>query len=245
MLVKPTARMSVWAAATSAVRTPSQYELEGQVNYDVFPDPFGRPAFIVLFANPDLKPERINTYELGYRWLATATTSLDIAAFHNDIRGLHASVTGQPYFDASGQMIVPITATDTTNAHSDGAELFVTHNVSKDWELTSGYSLFSAPRDPEPKHQLQVRSFVRLPRNFDFDSAVSFTDRIGGVSPLTSYTRVDAQLTWHATSKSSLSIAGQNLLDGSGEHVEFSGTTTLGALTPIRRTVYGKITWSF
>jgi iron complex outermembrane receptor protein len=252
MLFKATQHQVVWAAGTSAVRTPSESEQDFRINLDEVPGPTGTPILVALLPNPNLKPERINTYELGYRWLPNAAVSIDATLFHNDLRQLRSSVTGLPYVDSGGRVILPINYTDSTKGDANGAELYATYGVTENWNLALGYSFFElATTDAQgnksaagdaPKHQLQLRSFVRLPRQMELNVSAYYVDRLPDFQ-VPAYVRLDTMLSWHASKTWELSITGQNLLKG--RHIEFGGSSALGGITPAPRSVYGKVTWRF
>jgi iron complex outermembrane recepter protein len=96
-----------------------------------------------------------------------------------------------------------------------------------------------------PKHQANIRSYINLPCNLTFDTAIYFVDKIqSGSRNIPEYYRLDARLGFSPTKDLELSIASQNLLvlqDGDfvDEHQE------IGSIRPdsgyIKRGVYGKI----
>lgn len=253
LLFKASERQTIWAAATSAVRTPSEVELYGRMNVGAFPDGRGNVGLIVLTGNTELKPERVESYEVGYRWQAAPNIALDATAFHNSMRGLAGTETKPPFLDSSRRMIIPIEIENTVNGHANGAELFLTDAVAANWNVALGYSFFqlSAIDDQglrsslkigkisTPRHQLQLRSFVQLPRRLELDSSAYYVGRIG--SDVRAYLRLDAQLSWHPARRWELSISGQNILHAG--HAEFVGAS--GEATPVQRTVNGKVTWRF
>jgi len=252
VLYKVSERHTIWAAATSSVRTPDEAELYGRIDVGGFPDGSANGGLIVYQGNPELPAERIASYEAGYRWQLDSDVGLDVTAFHNQMRNLSGSVMGQPFRDPSGRTIIPLQAVMNGNGHSHGAEFLVTDAVTSRWNVALGYSFFQlyardhsgapATPDPTPRNQLQLRSFVRLPSQFEIDSSAYYVGRIGGDIP--AYLRLDEQVSWHAAKGLSLSISGQNLLNA--RHDEFFGNTyERQAETPVQRTVNGKVTWRF
>ena len=92
-----------------------------------------------------------------------------------------------------------------------------------------------------PHHQAQLRSQLNLPHALEFDVMVF---RISGIprKPVPGYTRVDARLGWSVRPKLGLDLILQNLEDP--QHPEF--ITMFGTqATQVRRSIYGKVTWSF
>jgi iron complex outermembrane receptor protein len=252
VLYKVSERQTIWAAATSAVRTPNEAELYGRITIGAFPDGTANGGLIDYQGNRDLAAERVESYEAGYRWAVNADIGLDVTAFQNQIRNLPGSLMGQPYRDATGRTIIPLQVVTVGSGHAQGAEFLVTDAVTPRWNVALGYSLFhlypidnsGAPTtpDPSPRNQFQLRSFVQLPSQFEIDSSAYYVGRIGSDVP--AYLRLDGQLSWHPAKRWSLSVSGQNLLQA--RHTEFFGNTfERQAVTPVQRTVNGKVTWRF
>jgi iron complex outermembrane receptor protein len=251
VLVKASERQSLWAAATSAIRTPSEAELYGRITVDAVPLGGGNTALVVFTGNPLQKPERIEAYEIGYRWQATPSIALDATAFHTRMRDLRGATTKPPVLDSSRRVIIPLAINNSKTGHANGAELYLTDAVTANWSLALGYSFFQMTEvndqdvrdvDSTPRHQLQLRSFVQLPHRLELDSTAYYVGRIG--QDVRAYVRLDAQMTWHAGRQWALSISGQNLLQA--EHTEFVGSMYEKELaTPIQRSVTGKVTWRF
>lgn len=248
LLFKLSPRQTMWAAATSAVRTPSETELYGRINVGAFPDGAGGIALAVVHGNPALKPERVETYEVGYRWQLSANTGFDATAFHNRIRDITGAAPQAPSPDSSGQLIFPINVENSLDSSAYGGELFLTDAVTPNWNVAVGCSFLQSvtfydnglrsTTVTEPKDQLQLRSNMQLSPQFALSTAAFYTGRIGDDVP--PYVRLDTQLSWHPAKQWDFSIAGQNLLHA--RHEEFARTA---GSVPIPRTVNGKITWRF
>ncbi|MCU1246412.1 MAG: ligand-gated TonB-dependent outer rane channel [Acidobacteria bacterium] len=256
LLYKASSRQTIWAAATSAVKTPSETVRYGRINVGAFPDGNGGTGLVVLRGNPNLQPERTRSYELGYRLQATADITLDATAFHNDMPNIAGTELGALFIDPTGRAIIPATVKSSDSGEANGAELLLTDAVTPAWNVALGYSFLNvsihevaelersaqAGALTTPRHQAQLRSYLRLPRQLELDSAAYYVGPIG--NEVRSYVRFDAQLSWHPARRWELSISGQNLLQS--QHTEFVGTYYESQLsTPVRRTVNGKVTWRF
>jgi len=243
-------QQTIWAAASSSLRAPSESELAARSNLAVVDQPRGKPAFLVVFGNDALHSERINAYEVGYRWASGHGMSLDATAFHNDLENIHGSMVGGTSADSSGRTIIPIAYTDNQKGHANGAELFATVTPAVNWNLTLGYSLFRiALLDAQgrnegstPEHQAQLRSFVKLRYQVELNAVAFYVARISDGN-VPSYVRLDVNLAWHPVTAWEFSIAAHNLLQA--HHTEFADDSTLGSSTPVQRSVYGKVTWRF
>ncbi len=93
LLYKASERQTIWAAATSAVRTPSELELYGRLNVGSFPDGTANGGLIVLTGNPELESERVDSYEVGYRWEADSRVAFDATVFRNHMQDIVQTAT--------------------------------------------------------------------------------------------------------------------------------------------------------
>jgi iron complex outermembrane receptor protein len=252
LLFKVNQRQTIWAAATSAIRTPAETERYGRIVVGAFPDGTGNTGLIVVNGNPALKAERVESYEVGYRWQVSPNTGLDATAFHNRLHDLLATATPVPFVDSSGRLIVPLNIVNSMEGMAYGGELFLTETLSPVWNIEVGYAFLRAntmsnagirsDTITDPRHQLQLRSNTKLPGGVALDAAVFYVGRIGSSVP--AYLRLDTQLSWHPGKRWEMSISGQNLLHE--RHAEFAGSDGQGDAVPsIRRTVNGRITWRF
>jgi iron complex outermembrane receptor protein len=255
LLFKASDRQTLWAAATSAVRTPAETELYGRINVAAFPDGTGNTGLIVVNGHTGLKPERVDSYEAGYRWQASQTIDFDATVFRNRMTSLMGTEMEAPFVNATGRTIIPLEIENDIRGHAYGGELLLTDAFTPNWNVAVSYSFLDLTTindagvrstmknsATDPRHQLQLRSFMQLPRQFQLDTSAFYVGRIGTVVP--AYLRFDTQLTWHPGKRWELSIAGQNLLRA--RHAEFFGTNGESALAaPAQRTVNGRVTWRF
>jgi iron complex outermembrane receptor protein len=250
LLFKASQGQTFWAAATSAVRTPSEIDLYGRTILGAFPDGTGNAGLVILTGNSMLKPERVESYEAGYRWQGTRELTFDATIFHNRMRDLIGTVAVPPFVDPSRRMIIPYTSANSRSGSANGAEFLLADSFAGIWNVALGYSFFAQSligdkglgatsnigRISAPRHQMQLRSSLQLPRQFELDSSAYYVGRNGSVP---AYLRLDGQISCQASRRWGLSISGQNLLRA--RHVEFE--SALG--TPSQRTVNGKVTWRF
>jgi iron complex outermembrane recepter protein len=93
-----------------------------------------------------------------------------------------------------------------------------------------------------PRHWARLESRLRIFRGVQWDSSISFTDRLK-FQNVPAYTRVDTQLTWSLGEKLSFSLAGQNLLQD--RHLEFNSDRAAGPFSMSKRSAFAKVTWWF
>ncbi len=86
-----------------------------------YPDPF-TPG------NPDLKPEKSRSYEIGLTWQATERTSLDVALYRNDISNQIAWAPVDP-----GDFFGPWHPDNIQKVRITGLEAALSHRFSEEW----------------------------------------------------------------------------------------------------------------
>jgi len=253
----PSEQQTVWAAVSRAIRTPSRYETGARVNYSVSPipsPPYTTPLGLVsLFGNPDAQSEKLVSYELGYRIEPTKKLSFDLATFYNQYTDLLRFVSNTSFIQFP-ITVFPQKIQNDGSAETWGAELSAEWKVMDNWRLTGSYSWLQVnlhPNDPSfqgnPEQQVQLRSYLDLPWNTEFNGAVYYVDQqtaAAGLGTVTipSYVRLDLGLVWHPTKSLEIGIWGQNLTDG--HHVEFPSLKS-PVETEIPRSILGKISLRF
>jgi iron complex outermembrane receptor protein len=245
----PTEKQTVWAAVSRAVRTPSDLEQDILENRS-----FNPPALISVFGNPNLQPEVLWAYELGYRIKPVERLSFDVATYYNVYDQLVTTVQGTPFFEPpAGPVVVPLTFENNQHAETYGAEISGEWRVIDNWKLTASYTFSQTQLNPSqtydnnPQNQFQIHSYVNLPHHVELDGAVYYVDQINPLlgnasTTIPAYVRVDLGVTWRPVKSLELGIFGQNLLDENNP--EFTNVKTT-VVTEIPRSVMGRITWSF
>lgn len=246
---------TVWAAVSRAVRVPTRLERDIFVYAN---DPSEDPSYL-LKGNKDFEAEKLEAYEIGYRWQVRDNVALDLAAFHNHYSGLASLELGTAYIDpVTGITIVPILNENLTTGSTQGVEAQVTYSPTSKWRLSTNYSYLDMEVDSRgddinrgeflagstPRHQFGLRSFLDLPLNWQFDvhfryvSAIrSIPDIVDG-SGISDYAEMDIRLARRLSEQLEVSLVGQNLLHE--DHIEFGTPEARGE---IQRSVYAKVTW--
>ena len=252
-------RTAVWFSAARAIVQPSW--LDAAVRLDVATVPLGGDAFgvVELLGKTVTAAERSMDYEGGYRALLTKRLSLDLAVFATDYEHLRTQEPGAPYFafdPSPPHLVFPSTFESLARGITYGGEIYVNWDVTKRLRISPGYSFTQTKIAPDassldpapdasvgdsPKHQGQVRARLNLPHDLEWDSSAGFVGALS-VGPVPSYTRVDTRLGWRVGEFAVISIAGQNLL--TPRHFEFLDGLQVHP-TPVGRSVFAKVTWSF
>jgi iron complex outermembrane receptor protein len=256
LLWTPRNNQTVWGSVSRAVKAASRSDEDLRVNVAAFPGPRGMPVVLAIFGNPDLKSERVTAYELGYRAQAGKRFSLDVATFYNVYDRLTKTEAGAPFLETDplpAHLVSPLIFKNLMRGETYGAETSLNVNVARQWRLAGSYSFIkiNLHLDPlsrangaeeiersSPQHQFQLHSYVKLPRNLEFDVALYHVSRILQVPR---YTRVDVRLGWRFSENVEFSFAGQNLLDA--RHAEYGGSDAVRRV--VSRSASGKLTWRF
>ncbi len=251
----PTEHQTLWASVGRAVRTPTRLERDARI--DIAATPVPGPALISNFGNPNAGSETMLAYEIGYRIEPAHNVSFDVAAFYNTYELLANLPTDVMFeLDPFPHSVQRYESLNDFSGHTCGVEVMAQWQVTNPWRLTAGYTLWkgSFPGNDyrertSPEQQFNVRSSLSLGRNWEFNAAVYYVDRVEaltqgtlGAMKFDPVVRLDLGLNWRATENLEFSVWGQNLLDNG--HPEFSGYKS-SRVAEIPRTFYGKVTLRF
>ena len=256
----PDKKETIWASVARAARTPARYERDMFFKLGSSPGGGGvPPTELDLLGNTKFKSETLLAYELGYRLEPRPNLALDLAGFYNVYDNLSTAETGTPSFvfnPPPPHVSVPVQLANNMRGETFGVELAANWKVTDYWKLGASYTWLkmhlrlkpgsnsatsTLAEGDNPQSQFQLRSYLDLPGNFQFDTAVYYVDALSHQN-VPRYVRLDLRLGWHPVKNLELSVAAQNLLDK--RHPEF-GTSTGAQATQIQRGVYGKVTWHF
>ncbi len=255
----PTARHTLWASAAKAIRQPSNIDAGLQAVSAVVPLPQGGIGLVTVSGDPNTKVERLRDFGAGYRAQINRRLSLDVTGFLSLYRNLQTSEPLAPYFAATGgfpHLVIPLIYDYKGHAKSYGAEAFATWNVTDRWKISPGLTMLnlSVLRDASsqdstigqlagysPRRSYQVRSFVNLGRNFEWDQTLGYTGPLASGN-IPGYVRLDLRFGWRLGEFWNFSIAGQNLLEP--RHSEFPNIDFIDHMQD-QRSIFGKITWRF
>ncbi len=259
ILYTPTSTQTLWAAYTHAVRTPSDVERNFNLLGLVGVEANGVPFFARFNANPNFQSEQLNGYELGYRRLLTGKVYVDLATFFNHYSDLFSEdVIGAPYVENTPpptHVLLPADFGNGLLGTTEGVEIAPEWRPTDYWRLVGSYSFLemhikkspdsldvgSAPiiQGSSPQHEATVQSDLDFGKKFVLDLIYRYVSALPE-QKVPSYSTGDVRFAWKATQHFQLSLVGQNLMQP--RHVEFAGDP--GPLVGIKRSVYGKITWT-
>lgn len=236
----PSARNTVWAAVSRAVRTPARVDRDLYIG--------AQPPYLAA-GGPNFRSERLLAYELGWRGALVPHTSASVSLFLHDYDGLRT--LEQP---------LPFTFQNGLDARTYGVEASFRHEPRPWFNWSAGYVLLKKDftlqpwsRDlnaglveqADPEHQVHLRASVDLPRNWEFDAGYRYVAEVPTlanrvITYLPSYHQVDARLGWVSRRGYEVALVGTNLLDPS--HPEAGAVTSR---LEIERSLHVQVTWRF
>ncbi len=257
LLWTPHDRHTFWLAVSRTARTDLRGEHDLNLTVGTLPEPgqfhILRTGILKGRNYGSIDPEKLTSYEAGYRVQPASAFTLDITAFVNHydqfLSGAdrRVSVDWHPRY-----FITNWNYSNDMDAKSCGIEAVATWQAAPWWKLQSSYThlhfnLHPGPHDAtaeglkkvNPKNQCTLRSLINITRDIELDTNLFFTDRISG-NDLRSYTDLMVRLGWRPVKGLELSLVGANLLRS--RHTEL---LTAGQKNEIKRSVLGKVTWTF
>jgi iron complex outermembrane receptor protein len=254
LLYAPSATTSFWAAATRAVRTPSDIE-EDLTNITLRSS--APLAFNITTGDTQFKSEVLIGYEAGYRHLFSKQVSVDVAVFRNYYSHLSSLEAEVPYLDDSGpypHTVYPFVNGNGVSGNTSGFEVIGNWKPAAWWRIQPSYAFLdmdlatiagstdtttvNSLEGSSPRHEVMVQSYVDLPHKFEFSQTYRYVSNLPA-QLVGAYQTVDARVAWHPNRHLEFSLTGQNLLQP--HHPEFGGDP--GQPVGIRRTVFAALTW--
>ncbi|MDT8068263.1 MAG: TonB-dependent receptor [Terriglobia bacterium] len=264
LLWTPNDKMTFWAAATQAVRTPSDAEHDFYLSGFLGLAPDGTPFFARFNANKDFRPEHMNGFELGYRQLISKKLFVDVASFYNHYSDLFSEdITGGPYLETTPQPTHYLLPAEFGNGLMGNTKGF---EVSPEWRPTNFFRLrgsysylhMSIARSPNsidigtapqimgssPQHQVTATSSFDLPSAFLLDLDFRFVSSLPA-QKVPAYSTADARFSKQFDNGFRIALVGRNLLQP--HHLEFGtdpgATANDITLVGIRRSAYIELSW--
>jgi iron complex outermembrane receptor protein len=197
LLWAPTQSHRLWTAVSRAVRVPSRNEIDQYEIDSIAENDDGEVEYELLVASPAFKPEKLTSYEAGYRFVATRRVSIDVATFYNNYDDLQTIETDAGSFAAthiSGVMI-PLVRSNNAYGRVVGAEFTAFWTVNDVLRLSGNYTRLhmrlraregSNDDDIEglegknAKHLMYFRAYADLPRALDFAAELRYVGAIPG-----------------------------------------------------------------
>jgi outer membrane receptor protein involved in Fe transport len=205
-------------------------------------NPFPNPALLVEADYPDLKPETVNSYEIGYRGLVTKKLLVDAYLYYSEYKDFIARVAVGRGRSASSvdsielrELASPFTTSNYSFVvNSTSGVNAVGWGISADLEIGKGYhftanvsgdklndvpeGFFAFFNTPKVRYNVGL-SNERLYKNVGFNIIWRWQDELlwqgtFGTGTIPAYGTLDAQVGWRiSNSKCQLKIGASNLLN--------------------------------
>ena len=222
LTVRPTNDQTLWAAYSRATRTPDRIERDGLVDFGINRD-LGVPIFIVVDGNPEVRSERLEAIEAGYRTTFKERVLLDVAVYRNKYDRLISALAenGSFYEDpVDGQTYYLIPFTNEPGGTMWGSEVAVKWIVTSEWTVAGSYTMFRAAFEPEnddaevsvPQDQANLRAFMDLSENLQWNVAWYWTGNYQRAPQTPAFNRLDIGWTIHGKNLA-LDLWAQNILN--------------------------------
>jgi iron complex outermembrane recepter protein len=264
----PSAHHMLWLAVSRALRAPSRNDTNLVLNIgNIRTDPSAPPDLLRLYGNPKYQDERLIAYEIGYRTALSNRLSIDLAAYYNDYDNLQTTEPLASFPEstpAPPHVVFPLTYKNLMHGETHGLEIAANWKVTDRWTLNPGYTFDGLHMHTDPKsthtitgpfvegsvpdHTAQIRSHFDLQRSLALDAAAYEVSQLNNQGPTSNvtipgYTRLDVELTWKPSERTSFSLVGQNLLQD--HHLGFEDVNGALQSSQIRRSGYAKLTCYF
>ena len=269
MVWTPALNQSVWGTLSRAVRTPSRLEMDATVDSSVRPGIAPFPPLVqrnVPSTTGNLRAEKVDTFELGYRRQFDSRLSVDLTGFYSRYRDLRSAQLGaQRFVQGSPSYVVQeINTVNGISAHTRGLELALDWHPLAWWRMQASYSHLrmagvATLNDPvtqedasnlatsAPRNRLSLRSSFSLSHRQQVDAWLRYVSQLGaGVErdrAVPAYTTLDLRYAWRPVPALELAIVGQNLLRP--RHAEFVPDLLPSQPLLVERGVYLKAKYQF
>ena len=259
LLWSPRSNHSLWLAVSAPIIQPSFASESIRVSRTAFPGLGGTPTVVALLRNPDLEDGHALSFQAGYRGQLVPTLAAGVEGFYTRHKDSVSIDPGAPFLEndpAPTHVVLPLVFQNSLEGETHGLELNATWQATSRWKLTSSYSWLDMNLShvltgdagaaqtigSSPQHQFQIRSYLDLPRNWEWDTSVYGVGRLPSFG-VPAYARVDTRVGWRLSERAAISLVGQNLLRR--RHTEFGSLGASIETTEVKRTGYARFTWSF
>ena len=215
-------RTDLWAAASRAVRSPTPFD------HDVI-ERIGTTTFLTGYTL--FRPERVSTYELGYRGQPSERFSMSATAFYNEYGDLRTIEM------ASNTVFLPLHWGNRMRGNTYGMEAWADWQLLDWWRLSPSFTLLRkrlhydagaagllgvAEAGDDPRTQAMLKSSMDLGPRVALDASLRYVSALPEPA-LPSYVELSARIGWRVSARCDVSLNGANLLHD--HHMEFAAPT--------------------
>jgi len=251
----PTARQTVWAAVTRAVRTPSRLDQDLHLTDFLTASP---PIFLRVVGSRSFRSEHLVGTEVGYRALLTRELYLDLSLFRNDYNDLYGYGPGSEYVETSpppARFILQEPLANALKGDTSGGEIAPDWKPAEWLQVKGSYSYLHlyvhdkpgftdnqntvSDNGSSPHHRVVIQALFNIPGGFELDSTYRFVSNLP-FQKVAAYNTGDVRFGWRASHSWEMSVAGKNLMQP--HHAEFG--SDVDTIVGIKRSVFATLTWT-
>ncbi|MBB5985442.1 TonB-dependent receptor plug domain-containing protein [Sphingobium lignivorans] len=230
LLARPSDAITLWAAASRAVRTPARFEQSVNVDLGMPAGSSMNPLPINMLARvqgqPSLSAERLDAFEIGARGSLGSALTYDIAAYYNRYHNLIGyEATGQSMsYSPAPVMILDYRSANIGWGRTLGLEASLTFSPLPGLRLQGTGSLqdlsFKTKDDTSishavaglsPKFQSGLRASYDIGPDLEVDAWLRHVGALSS-SDIPAYDDLDLRINYAVLPRLNLSLIGQNLL---------------------------------
>ncbi len=126
----PVEEHTLWAAYSHALRQPALVENYSKTTFAYIQGPTGALFPYTVLGNSEIMKEKLDTYEIGWRWQPQKDFTVDLALYHSEFR------------DTIMETVSLETGSfDDVDAEMQGGEISATWQASNRWKLYAAYAV--------------------------------------------------------------------------------------------------------
>lgn len=214
--------------ASAAKRNPILYEYDGETEFIANVPGFGTVVIPTWLGNNDIKPEDIESFEIGLHSQLGSGIETDIKLFRYRIDNHIVSAETQVLVPPFGLQDVDTSINDETTKVR-GIEIGIAYAVDERLGLNAGFSRISAKATEEeleasiPDYTAFASARYRINQKHEVSAAFYYQDKITWLdasSDIPIARRLDLRYAYRLNNELNLEIIGQNLLEDVEDYEE-------------------------
>lgn len=150
--------------------------------FQLFPFIDSSDLFNVTAGNPNLKPEFTNSLEISYSKTFKNRDNILLSIYYKNTNDLITRF----YDTTTSKKYIINTFTNANNSYVTGVELISRNKITKWWDLTSNFNLFTGrikidgqpTPDQFPSYFIKINNQIKLPKNFSLQLSGDYTSKI-------------------------------------------------------------------
>jgi len=215
--------------ASAAKRNPILYETDGKTEFSADIPVFGIITIPTYMGNEDVKPEDIESYEIGLRSQFASGIETDIKLFSYEIRNHIVGAEVEVDLGPPIGIIDAETAINGETTRVEGIELGVGYGANDRLGFSAGFSLVDAKstldefEDSIPDHSAFISTRYKINGKHEVSGAFYYVDEIVWLdsnSDIPIARRLDLRYAYHLNNELNFEIIGQNLLEDFEDYEE-------------------------